>query len=168
MIVSTTYDLLVNSRHSIIYAYAAIRIGFELARYEFLEPQFEEFIDELFVPDSGLPINGPVYLAKENNVITEQTFQIIFQISNVAPPGEGIQPATPDVDYQASQTSIINFPPTDQRLDFPFTLFTDNNPEDTEAFQIGSTPSTQIGPIYQAPSVFFPQTFVIIQDDDGE
>lgn len=151
-----------------VYVYAAIRIGFELPRYEFLEPQFEEFIDEFFVPESGLPINGPVYLAKENNVITEQTFQIVIQISNVAPPGEGIQPATPDEDYQANQVSTINFLPTEQRMDFPFVLLTDNNPEDTEAFQIGATPSSQIGPIYQAPSAFFPQTFVIIQDDDSK
>jgi hypothetical protein len=161
-------SLLVLDSQCYICYYAAIRIGFELSRYEFLEPEFEEFIDEFYIPESGLLINGPVYLAKENNVTTEQTFQIIIQISNVAPPGEGIQPATPEEDYQANQLSTINFPPTIQRQNFQFTLLTDDTPEDTEAFQIGSTPSSQFGaPIYQAPSAFFPQTFIIIQDDDG-
>lgn len=148
---------------------AAIRIGFELSRYEFLEPQFEEFIDRFYEPESGLPINGPVFLAKENNVTTEQTFQITFQISNVGPPGEGIDPATPGQDYQASQVSIMNFPPTTQRQDFSFILLTDNTPEAKEAFQIGSSPNNQPGvPVYVAPSALFSQTFIIIEDDDGK
>lgn len=42
-------------------------------------------------------------------------------------------------------------------------------PEDTEAFQIGSTPSSESGaPIFQAPRTLFPQTFIIIQDDDSK
>ena len=48
-------------------------------------------------------------------------------------------------------------------------LAADDVPEDTEAFQFGSTPNNQPGmPIFQAPSTHFLQTFIIIEDDDGK
>ena len=65
-----------------------IRIGFELPSYTYIEPMFEETIDTFFVPESGLSVNGPIYLAKENNVISEQTFLVVVQVSSSVPPGQ--------------------------------------------------------------------------------
>lgn len=87
----------------------------------------------------------------------------------MAPPGQGIEPATPDEDYIANQVSIVPFPPTDQRLVFQFSLLADDVPEVTEAFQVGSTPNNQPGmPIFLASTMLFQQTFIVIQDDDGK
>ena len=65
---------------------------------------------------------------------------------------------------------MIPFPPTNQRIIFLFDLLADDVSEDTEAFQVSSTPSNQPAgrPIFQSPRTVFRQSFVIIQDDDGK
>ena len=115
----------------------AIRIGFLLPSYTYMEPQFDEFIDEFFVSPTGRPENGPIFLAKENNVISEQTFLVSFQVTDSAP--SGTQSATIDQDYRFAgegQTSATEFFfPNQQRILFLFELRTDTFPEGTEAFQ---------------------------------
>ena len=159
---------------------AAIRIGFELPDYTYMEPMFEETIDTFFVPESGLPVNGPIYLAKENNVISEQTFLVVVQVSSSVPPGQSIQPATLDADYRLSApgTSVVlQFGPVVQRINFLFTLFTDTLPEGTEAFLASSAPAdmTQLPdgrtvpvPTFLNPINLLAESFVIIEDDDRE
>ena len=71
MIVSGTICISVSTLSVIVIV--AIRIGFELPSYTYMEPMFEEAIDTFFEPESGLSVNGPIYLAKENNVTSEQT-----------------------------------------------------------------------------------------------
>ena len=157
----------------------AIRIGFELSRYIYVEPMFEELIDSFFEPESGLPVNGPIYLAKENNVISEQTFFVAVQVSSSVPPGEMIQPATLDVDYRVTGLTVVvlEFGPREQRINFQFTLFPDTLPEGTEAFLASSAPADMAGlpdgrivPVstYLNPVALSAESFVIIQDDDCE
>ena len=141
---------------------------------------FETTIDSFFDSPSGLLVNGPIYLAKENNVISEQTFLVVVQISNSVPPGQSIHPATLDADYhlRAAGTSVLlQFGPMVQRINFHFTLFTDTLSEGTEAFlaslapaDIAELPDGRRVPVptFLSPINLFAESFVIIQDDDRE
>ena len=74
-----------------------------------MEPMFDSFIDQFYMSPTGLPVNGPIYLAKENNVTSEQTFLLSIQVTDSAPSGTNIQPATLDADYRIAtpgQTSV--------------------------------------------------------------
>ena len=161
----------------------AIRIGFELPSYTYMEPMFEEAIDTFFEPESGLSVNGPIYLAKENNVTSEQTFLVVVQISHSVPQGQSIQPATLDVDYRVSAAQlgvtvvVLEFGPMVQRINFQFTLFSDTLPEGTEAFLASSAPAdiaelpdgtTVPVSTFLNPNTLFAESFVIIEDDDRE
>ena len=140
-------------------------------------PEFDEFIDQFYVSPTGRPENGPIFLAKENNVISEQTFLVSFQVTDSAP--SGIQSATIDQDYRFAgpgQTSQTNFfYPSQQRIPFPFELRADTLPEGTEAFQASVSPedSRDIGggmmeqfPTSLNPGILAPDIFIMILDDD--
>ena len=142
---------------------------------------FLEVIDDFFVPESGLPVNGPIYLAKENNVTSEQTFQVVIYASDSVPPGQNIQPASLDADYclavAGASVVVLPFGPHDQRINVLFTLFPDTIPENTEAFlaclfpgDIAELPDGRIVPVptFLNPTLLFVETFVIIEDDDRE
>jgi hypothetical protein len=94
------------------------------------------------VSPTGRPENGPIFLVKENNVISEQTFLVSFQVTDSAP--SGTQSAAIDQDYRfsgADRTSLTNFFfPSQQRILFPFELIQDTLPEGTEAFQASVSP----------------------------
>jgi hypothetical protein len=161
-----------------VYTTVAIRIGFELPGYTYPEPQFDEFINQSYMSLTGRPENGPVYLVKENNVTSEQTFLVSFQLTGSAP--SGIQTATIGHDYRFGstprQTSV--FFPTQQRILFLFELLTDNFPEGTEAFQVGVSPEdtrefivngtmvTETFPTSLNPESLAPDIFITILDDD--
>lgn len=142
-----------------------IAIGFERPRYTFSEPQFSEtFFD------------GPVFLVKENNRTSEQTFRVVFQVSS-STPDSSIRPATISErlpngtelvnDYvlsTAGRTTVVaTFPASQQRIPFVFTLFPDTLSESTEAFQ------TSIAPEGNSPAFSIPiaEAFIIIEDNDG-
>ena len=158
----------------------AIRIGFELPSYTYVEPMFHEPIDIFFAPESGLPVSGPIYLAKEDNVTSEQTFLVVVHVSSSVPPGQGIQPATLDVDYRLSRAGtsvVLQFGSRVQRINFPFTLFTDALPEGTEAFLASSGPTdtaqlpngtTVPVPTFLNPNTLSAESFVVIENDDHE
>ena len=165
----------------------AIRIGFELPRYTYAEPQFEEFIDKLYVSPTGRPENGPVFLVKEDNVTTEQTFLLFVQVIDSGPPGTNIQSATIDQDYcictpLPGGTVITNmtrtFPARDQRIPFGFTLIPDTRLEGTEAFQASvSLEDSLLLPngteemfptIALNPERLASEILVVIEDDDRE
>ena len=142
---------------------------------------FLEVIDEFFVPESGLPVNGPIYLAKENNVTSEQTFQVVVYASDLVPPGQNIQPASLDADYclavAGRSVVVLHFDPHDQRINVLFTLFPDTLPEKTEAFlaclspgDIAQSSDGTVVPVstFLNPTLLFVETFVIIEDDDRE
>ena len=128
---------------------------------------------------TGLPVNGPSYLVKENNVISEQTFLVNIQVMDSATSGTSVQPATLGVDYRlasAGQTSMIEtFPASEQSIAFQFTLLPDTLPEGTEAFRVSAFPQdTQINrdasietfPTFLTPESLASEMFVVIEDDD--
>lgn len=129
-----------------------------------------------FEPISGLPVNGPVYFAKEN-ITSEQTFQVFFQVLETPPTSsQTIDPATINQDYLfAGGTSSVSrlFPPNLQKIDFVFTLLTDNRPEETEAFRVlatsggGGIEGELLFPQFSTPVELTTDTFVIIEDDDS-
>ena len=160
----------------------AIRIGFELPGYTYMEPLFDTRIDQFFIPNPG--DSGPIYLAKENNVISEQTFLISVQVTDSAPSGTAIQSAMFRVDYEFSSggrtSEILFFHPTQQRILVAFELLTDTLPERTEAFQASASPentlettapngtviSVERFPTPLSPGILAPEAFIIILDND--
>ena len=145
-----------------------------------MEPMVDdEIIDRFYISPTGLPVNGPIYLAKENDVISEQTFLLSIKVTDSAPSGTNIQPATLDADYRISmpgQTSVtLTFLATDDMINFPFTLFPDTLPEGTEAFRAGVSPqdtrvrpdgTIETFPTFLNPESLASETFVVIEDDD--
>ena len=156
----------------------AIRLGFELPGYTYTEPQYEEFIDEFFQSPTSRPENGPIYLVKENNVLSEQTFYISMQVTDSAPSGVSIQSATLRQDYNfrfgtSSQTEL--FLPLQWRIAVRFELLADTLPEGTEVFQASFSPEgTQPlggGMVERFPISLYPinltsEIFITIVDND--
>ena len=157
----------------------AIRIGFELPGYTYMEPLFDTTVDRFFIPNPG--DSGPIYLSKESNVTSEQTFLISIQVTGSAPSGTTIQSATIDQDYRfgaEDRTSeTILFGPLVQRILVQFELLFDNLPEGTEAFQASASPEDTLEtrapngtvirfPTPLSPEILAPETFIIILDDD--
>ena len=162
-----------------MFSIIAIRIGFELPGYTYAEPDFSELIDQFFTSPTGLPVNGPIYLAKENNVISEQTFLLYIQVNDSVPSGTNIQPATLGEDYRlavAGQTSVtLSFSAFESRIPFQFNLFADTLSEGTEAFQVSLSPedtrerpdgSIDTFPTFLNPVALASEIFVVIEDDD--
>ena len=156
-----------------------IRIGFEQPSYTYTEPKYEEHIGASFTPQehSDSPANGPIYLAKEGNGSSEQTFSVVVQIASTSSipsnSGQNIQPATHNEDYSlgASNTYVVlPFSPGKQRINVPFDLFSDDIHEGTEAFHLSSAPNSALPdetrvilPIYLNPLHLFTDTFIIIE-----
>ena len=116
-------------------------------------------------------------MLKEDNVISEQTFLVSFQVTDSAP--SGTQSAAIDQDYRfagAGQTSQTEFFfPSQQRIPFPFELRADTLPEGTEAFQASVSPEDTRdiggGLVEQFPTSLNPLTlrseiFITILDND--
>ena len=155
----------------------AIRIGFELPGYNYTEPQFDEFIDQQYVSLTGRPENGPIFLVKEDNVTSEQTFLVSLQVTDSAPSGTQTAEFSEDYGFGSlpDQTSATeNFRPSQQRIPFQFELFPDTFPEGDEAFQASVFPESTLdvgGMIVQFPTSRNPLTlrseiFITILDDD--
>ena len=125
-----------------------------MSAYTFQEPEFDD------------PVG--VVLATENNVTSEQIFEISLTITNVVPVGSGFEVAELGSDYRGLMTTFDrDFPPFQRELQIQFDLLPDDTPEPTEAFMISS--SSNALPFYLSPSSpFYQQTFVVIEDDDGE
>ncbi len=151
--------------------FTAIRIGFELEQYDYLEPELVQAQFE------------NVTLIKEDNRVSEQTFGIQITFGD---PGQGINPATlqqlgqeDGFDYVVNQPGdnviTLSFRPTVSRLTFTFSLFPDELAEGTEGFRAGigsagapfasfQLPSPATRPIPMPPA--FPDTLIRILDTD--
>ena len=160
----------------------AIRIGFEVARYTYIEPMFDTSIDDFdYIPPTNLSENGPIYLAKQDNVVSEQTFLVVITTRDTVPSESGFRPAQLNSDYGGIGASTIDgtsvvrqFGAADQRMLFPFILLHDDIPEGTEAFLASTSAeeealvdgmSVQV-PGFLSPTTLFPQAYVIIEDND--
>ena len=122
-------------------------------------------------------VNDVVYLAKEDGVISEQTFVIIVTVSG-STPDQNIQGAERsmdgnDNDYTVGASNFVRLEikPDEPRIPFIFRLFGDGIAEGTEAFQASpaaqrNTP-TFLGPRLE-PRTLSPNTFIIIEDDDSK
>ncbi len=122
-----------------------------------------------------------MFLEKQNNRISEQSYVVIIGVNAATPPGVRAALLSSvnetgflsDNDYVVtspdSTTFLLEFGPEDQLLGFTFTLYPDMIAEGTEAFQASSQPTENPqDPSFTAPSagVLFPSTFIIIADDD--
>ena len=116
-------------------------------------------------------------MLKEDNVISEQTFLVSFQVTDSAP--SGTQSAAIDQDYRFSGEGLTStvefFLASQQRIPFPFELRADTLPEGTEAFRASVSPedSRDIGGgmVEQFPTFLFPfnlavEIFITILDND--
>ena len=113
----------------------------------FLEPMFDEFVE--------------IFVAKENNVTSEQTFEISFRRTDSVPPGSGFAVATDGEDYTGiAQEFDRHFLPFMQRISLPFKLLADRDPELTEAFQISLSPRGS--PTFDSADVLFTRTLILL------
>ena len=144
-----------------------------------MEPMFDITIDEFdYTPPTNLPENGPIYIAKQDNVVSEQTFQVVITSIDSVPSGSGFRPAQLNSDYggisSTPEGNVRQFPAAEQRMLFSFSLLRDDIPEGTEAFLATTSPAnTGISggmtfpvPAFLSPTTLFPQAYVIIEDDD--
>lgn len=124
----------------------------------------DEGFESLYPQDSG-----PVFLIKEDNVVSEQTFEIVLQVSESSPSGN-ITAATLNKDYTLSfmiTSFVLQFLANQQMLNFVFTLLNDNFPEGTESFLITSAPAVMTGsPAFFPPVNLSNRALVKIVDDD--
>ena len=159
----------------------AIRIGFELHRYTYTEPQYDEYIDATYVSPMGRPESQPIFIVKHDNVTTEQMFLLEIQFTDSVPSGSmytGIHPATAEQDYRfsSSTTSVYYqlFHALSQRITVDFELISDTLPEGTEALQITlSSLASQHSTdgrvdIFSIPKILIRKVPIIIEDDDCE
>ena len=137
---------------------------------------FEETIDQFFEPPANSTISGPVFLLKENDVVSEQTFLIVIEVSEATPPNQNnINRATRGADFTSADSLVVQFLPRDQRINFQFNLLPDDFPEGTESFLATSARQDRgadaTGMVFDAPSYLPPvtlsdRTFILIEDDD--
>ena len=121
-----------------------------------------------------------VYLIRENNQTTEQTYSVDLTVGD---PGGNYKPATIETtdvsenyDYSLGVVGLtkrnILFPPTVDRVAFVFSLNHDLAVEGTETFRATSAHVTPSGafPVYQTPTGVgaFANTLIHIKDNDGK
>ena len=112
-----------------------------------------------------------VFIAKENGVVSEQTFRIAVTVTRNTP-DQNTQPADPRMgnigDYEIpSESNVLRMEPQYQAIPFNFRLFGDDIAEGTEAFQI-STAAQLNSSSFLGPTVLSSTTFIIIEDDDSK
>ena len=137
-----------------------IRIGFAQEVYQYFEPDFPLYIEN-------------VTLVKEDNRVSEQMFSVGIIVKNAQTlPAATLEPFDTSISYDYSlgipeQTfTVLNFFPNQQSITFDFFLYSDELPEGTEAFQASST--SVVGfPTFQAPiTTAFAATEIQIIDND--
>ena len=99
-------------------------------------------------------------LVKEGNQMTEQTFQVLIQVSNQTNP---FQPASVDEDYQTRATVPTIFPPDQLHVPWEFELLSNEDPEENEAFRV-TLSSVGESKFFTNGSSLFNETLIVIQD----
>ena len=157
--------------------FSDIHIGYEIPEYTFFEPDFETIITNVTV-------------IKEDDQVTEQTFAVVISINR--PNVNNIRPATQETletiaagiiyDFRTETASdvvdsfVFEFFPDKQSFTFNFFINSDELPERTEGFQLGSAPERGVPeqglsyPTYLPPSGrnAHVNTEILIIDNDSK
>ena len=141
--------------NSSFFIFSDISIGFEMEHYTFSERDMQ--------------YDDTIVLIKENNRVTERTFEVLVDIRSVMIGGAIISNAEFDMDYRTGPSMVqrLRFEASAQRLPFPIQIFEDIIPEGTEAFQLRSRNSA-LGPNFDSPQNISANALVTIEDDDGK
>lgn len=99
-------------------------------------------------------------MAKEGSQISEQTFQVLIQVSNHTNP---FQPASLGQDYQTIATLPISFPPNQLHISWEFELLSNEDPEENEAFRV-TLSSVGDSYFFTNGSNIYDETLIIIKD----
>ena len=160
-------------RHCLLFS--DICIGYEIPEYTFFEPDFETFIHN-------------VTIIKEDGQVTEQTFAVVISINgpNVGSPAtqETLETIAAGINYDFRiavtaaelDSFVFEFFPDEQNFTFIFFINSDELPERTEGFRLGSAPERGVPepglsyPTYQPPSGrnAHVNTEIIIIDNDSK
>lgn len=131
---------------TILYLHVAVRIGFEQPSYTFVEPPFLKSFS--------------VSLVKGGNQPSEQTFEVLIEVSNMTSP---FQSAALGEDYNHPTSLRILFPPEQEAILWEFDLLPNEDPEEIEAFH--ATVSSSVGfPNFLNASGLFTETLIVITD----
>ena len=112
-------------------------------------------------------VREQIFLVKENNQFTEQTFNIRINLGMIA---GTISSATEGEDYATDlidNTIVLAFLASQQNITFKLRLFPDDIAEGNEGFILTSSPAGDIR--YTLPSLgstVFRDETVVIRDDD--
>lgn len=142
----------------------AIAIGFQFSSYKFDEP------------DMLTPFSDMVFLVKQDDRQSEQTFSVLVIVDNPLSP---VLPATlqntdPSVEFDytlgapGQTASTYLFPPGFSNISFDFSLNGDDLTEGFEAFLASSESSPGFITSFQMPTRAFADTQINIMDNDGE
>ncbi len=153
------HDVTGIKKYIALYFSADIFIGYEIASMTYDE----------------IELTHQVTIIKGAGNVTEQTIVVAVNLVQTAPPGSGFDMATPsdengDNDLAFGTNNLAFIPPGDDRITVPFTIFSDELPENTEAAQLTlEAPTDTIG--QDPPPRFellpeFPTFFIVIEDDD--
>ena len=133
--------------------FVVLEIHFERMNYSYMEP-----------PQFNILEVDDIYMLK--NIETELTYRVFFHV--VATDASQIQ------DYESALPAVLDFPPTQQRLqvfggnsDIFIEIFSDGFPEGKESIQISSDPVNQPPPAYTRPQTLA-VTMLFILDDDSK
>lgn len=130
----------------------AIRIGFEKKMYNFTEPPVS--ISKSF----------PIQLVKEDGRLSEQTFTMRIDVSNMTSP---YQPATVDDDF-THQVSDIKIFPDQQFVQWEFELIPNEAPEENEAFRLILSSKERCPKFLTDSPNVYNETLIIINDPQSE
>lgn len=132
----------------------ALVIGFNQSTFTFEEP------------DNRL-VREEIYLVKENNRQTEQSFVVRINLLSIT---GNIQPATENLDYRlsiSSGTTTLLLLPTEDEITLQVTLFPNDIVRWNEGFILDTSPSRE--PRYTTPSPassVFKTLTIVIRDND--
>ena len=139
------------------YDCSAIRIGFELPSYTFIEPPIEDQLQ--------------IFLATEDSRQSEQTFKVSIELLSLnSSESDLYQPATFDEDFIiANGTTSILFHPFIQRIPYQFTLLPDDISGEEESFfiMISNSCDDQFS-MYLPPSIYAEVASIVIIDTESK
>ena len=128
----------------------AIKIGFEQPSYTFIEPPSVEMFH--------------VSLVKEGGRLSEQTFEVQIQVSDMTNP---FLPASPGEDYNHPKNISVLFRADEEFVPWYFEIVPNQNPEENEAFHV-QVSSVDFPHFLTSNSSLFTETLIVIKDSQSK